>query len=159
MKNICFLVALFLTTGCEPSYRLYVKNSTDRNIGLDLIQIKVHGLFPLGTSDTLYANFGQDLIPDIKWSTEKKLNQRKKIEHVNDSTFQIGLNSHSTYLISSGMLIPFKRIIINQEHRIDTIIMYGKDGKDRNVRKSMEQIKVHNKMGFYRAAKIIEVIH
>jgi len=155
MKKVCILIIILcLFVGCEPSYRLYVKNSTDRNVDLDLLQIKFYEQFVLDTTYTLYANFEQDVIHNIKWNTVKRLTQKKKIERMNDSTFHIGLCKRSTYLISSGMLIPFEKIIVNQEYHNDTLIIYG---KNRNVRKNMGHIKVHNR-GFFCTAKVIELL-
>ena len=154
MKKLCFLLLVScFSTGCNPSFRLYVKNSTDRNIDLDLILFEVlDGMF-YETTDTLYAYFEQDLIDNIKWSTAKRLTQKDNIKSLNDNFLHINICNHSTYLIISGRFIPFEKIIVNQEHRIDTLSMYG---KNRNVRRNMEQIKVRNK-GFWYITKIIEL--
>ena len=149
-KKICIaLINFFLFVGCEPSFRIYVKNSTVRSVDLTLIQDREI----LHATDTVYAYFEHDLIHNIKWSTADKFTQRKKIERLIDSTYHIILCSHSTYLISSGMHQPFRKIVINQEHRIDTLIRLG---KNKNIHKNMEQIKVFRK-GFWNEATIIEL--
>ena len=153
-KIIFIILISCFGAGCGPTWRLYVKNSTDRNVDLNLIQVKVYDQFVFDTTYTLYANFEQDLIDNVKWSTAKRLTQNEKIRQMNDSSYHISLCSHSTYLIVSGRFIPFEKIIVNQEHRTDTLIMYG---NNRNVRKNMEGIKVRNK-GFFRVAKVIELL-
>ena len=124
MIRLYILIISFLIVGCEPSFRLYIKNSTIRKVDLDLI---LKDYEHLDITDTLYAIFEKGLIHKIKWSTAKKFNQSEKIDRVNDTTFHIGLCKNSTYMVSSGIIIPFQKIIVNQEHRIDTIMMYGKN--------------------------------